>query len=225
MKLVQLLNEIIKEAVPVPEELKGKTWYHGTKEELVQKIISEKALIPPTTPGKGDMSPQLGKVYITSDVKEGIGYAFFRNGGHLEYPRPGWETKEAYGYLVVIQGTDMKEYEPDEDIVADLVGDYDSNKENGVHKYQWLRDLSQRVAPKQFDKYEKQGDYAYGTKLGKMVVKYLTPAQKLLLVLAGKKMGHEGSIPVSEVWKLDQRKREEYLKNPEGFRDISEKLL
>ena len=226
MNLVSIYNEIIAEAVPVPEELKGKIWYHGTKKEFVNKIISDKALMPPESPGKRDMSPQLGKVYMTSDIKEGIGYAFFRNNLYIEYPRKGWETEEGFGYLVVINGKDMKEFEPDEDIVADLIPDYDDNKNpDGTHKYQWLRDLAKNVAPKQFDKYETRGDYEYGTKLGKMLMKYITPAQKLLLVLAGQKLGHEGKIPVSEVWELDFRKREEYLKNPEGFRNISKRLL
>lgn len=223
MDIRKLIKEILIEMAPPVGYLSTMDWYHGASPDRVASIINDGHLKPSDLVKKGSrsqMAPQFGKVYLTHDVVEGLGYAFFRAGSHMVVDKP--IDKKAY--LVVVDGGALKSVDPDEDIIADLIPDFPSNMENGKHKLQWLRDLASRVAPKALQKYEKMGDYAYGTALGKMLMKYLNDEQKIELIVHGKKMAHGGEIPIKEVWELDMSQKERYKSDPNGFREFSKRI-
>lgn len=215
--------DIIYNEMAIPSEnIRMSNWYHGTSKENVQKIISDGYLKPSqliTKNTKRQMSPQFNKVYLTNNLVEGIGYAFFRNGSHFEYP--GNKKIDGTAYLVIIDGNDMKNVHSDEDIIADLILQTD---ENNNPKYRWLNYLAMRVAPKAYKKYMDMGDYGYGTQLGKILIKYLSDEQHLKLIEIGRKLAHEGNIPIKKVWELDMSKINEYKNNINGFKEISKRI-
>lgn len=219
-----IIREALSEMAPPIGYLSSKDWYHGASPDRIASIMHDGYLKPSDLVKKGSrsqMAPQFGKVYLTHDIVEGIGYAFFRAGAHMSSDR---QDKGSKAYLVVVDGGALKDVEPDEDIIADLLPDYDSNMENGRHKFQWLRDMATRYAPKAFQKYERMGDYAYGTALGKTLMKYLTDDQKIELITHGKKMAHGGEIPIREVWELDIANKAQYKERPDGFRKFSKRI-
>lgn len=173
-------------------------WYHGTNKEGYEGIKSEGYLIPRkdiTEKLKSMMAPQYNKVYMTANIQEAIGYAFLRSEKDKE------SNGQKYGYLVVIDGKELEDIHPDEDIIADIIPLH-VNKFNNS----WLRNLAKQKAPKSLEKYDKYGDYAYGTALGKLLIKYLTDEQKYTLIEYGKKIAHTGGVKVKEIWKLSLTK-------------------
>lgn len=204
---------------PAPSDLQVKTWYHGTTLEAGQSISKEGFLRAPK-PKRGLMDPMKDSVYITSDLKEALGYAFFRSGSHLEYPKEG-----ATGFcaLIVIDGQDLSEVNPDEDTIADLIPDY-VKTESGEHKYPWLVSMAKAYAPKEYEKYQRYGDYRYGIALGKKLVRHLTDGQRLKLIEASGKLAHLGQIPVEEVWKIPLSEVKFLQQNPEDFRLVGERI-
>lgn len=173
-------------------------WYHGTNKEGYEGIKTEGYLIPRkdiTEKSKSKMAPQHNKVYMTSNIQEAIDYAFFRSGNDKN------SDGRKFGYLVVIDGTELEDIHPDEDIIADTIPLY-VNKDNNS----WLRNLAKQKAPKSLEKYDKYGDYAYGTALGKLLMKYLTDEQKYKLIEYGKKIAHTGRVKVKQIWKLSYDK-------------------
>jgi hypothetical protein len=238
MRLGDLAKQVLKEvSVPASDDLRGKTWYHGTPLEAAEKIASSRVLKPAEVAKKANLAPQAGMVYLTSNLHEGLQYAIFRNGGSFYQSDPRMQQLDGkYGALVVISGDDLKNIEPDEDTVADILGHVD-RKTNyfrpdspyydrmGDAAMGWLIYLAQKKAPSTYRSYVLNGDYDLGTKLGKVLMKYMTPAQKLQLVLEGGKLGNEGEIPVSEVWKIPFTAVWEIARKPETFRQFSERLL
>ena len=69
------------------------------------------------------------------------------------------------------------------------------------------------------------GDYAYGTALGKTLIKHLTDKQIHMLIDADKKVAHTGEVPVKEVYKLNMDDREFYKEHPTEFRSKAERIL
>lgn len=220
----KLIREALEEMAPPVDFLSSMEWYHGAAPDRIASIMSDGHLKPSDLVKKGSrrqMAPQFGKVYLTHDIVEGIGYAFFRAGSHMG---GHLQSKGNKAYLVVVDGGALKDVDPDEDIIADLIPDYPDNMDGDRHKFQWLRNLASRVAPKAFQRYEVYGDYAYGTALGKMLMKYLTDEQKIELISHGKKMAHGGEIPIREVWELDIANKEQYKNDPNGFRQFSKRV-
>lgn len=219
---MSLVEKILKEAKvliesPVDASMVNKTWYHGTSLENGLKIAQEGVLKPNGTVTKltkGFMKPQFNKVYLTEDVTEAIRYAYFRR-----------KNKNENCCLVIIKGSSLVDFEPDEDTIADLIPTYIKD-ENGNLKYPWLRNLAQNNYPKELKRYDVMGDYRYGTALGKKMIKLLTYDQKLILVNIAKKLANNGELKVSEVWELSSDE-ENYLSSTNGapnFKDVSKKI-
>lgn len=219
---MSLVEKILKESKtliesPVDASMINKTWYHGTSLENGLKIAQEGFLKPNSTVSKltkGFMKPQFNKVYLTEDITEAISYAYFRR-----------KNKNENCCLVIVKGSSLIDFEPDEDTIADLIPTYIKD-ENGNHKYPWLRNLAQNNYPKELKRYDVMGDYRYGTSLGKKMIKLLSNDQKLILVNVAKKLANNGELKVSEVWELSADE-ENYLNSTNGapnFRDVSKKI-
>lgn len=206
----------------------SKLYYHGTSEEKALQIIKDGYLkaredLKPNT--RIQLAPQYGKVYLTASLGEGLGYAFYRNKSHFSYDYPS-ENKNGFAYLIVIDGKKLVDVEPDEDIIADLIEKYLYTKnQDEKDEYRWLYYLATRKAPKTLRKVEKMGDYHYAVNLGKILIKYLTPQQKIKLITIGEKIAHTGNIPIKEVWKIPIGKKQEIRKNINNFKKYSERIF
>jgi hypothetical protein len=205
--------------------IKSSEWYHGTNEESAVNIIKSGGLNPSTITTKKSrgLQPVSGKTYLTRDIEEALAYAYLRSGaGSFKYPRVGDDQK--FGYVIVIDGNELKEIQPDEDIIADLVMDYESNMVNGKHIFPWLVQLAKSKTPSLYKKYEREGDYSYGTEMGKVLMKYLSDGQKEQLINHGKKLAHDGPLKVKEVWRIYLSRHSMYKSNPENFKSYSKRI-
>lgn len=186
-------NHIYEMASPLDIH-KNIYWYHGTNSTHLESIMKNRVLKPSeivTATSKRMMAPQYGKVYLTQDVEEALSYAYMRISSRDE--------GKILPILVVIDGRELIDFEPDEDILADLISKYvTSDKFNNT----WLRKLAADNAPAMLSKYDVFGDYAYGTQLGKILIKYLTDDQKYDLINHGGKIAHTGEIKIKEIWQL-----------------------
>lgn len=194
------LLKILKESLP-NNEIKSTDWYHGTSLENGINILKEGFIKPSeivTSKTKRFMAPVYNRVYLTQSISEAAGYALFRN--------------NEGGYIIVVNGNDLTDVQPDEDIIADLIPSY--KIKDGIHPYQWLVNIAKNYFPNDYEKYETKGDYAYGTALGKKILKILNDNQKLELIKIGKKLGSEGKIKIKSAYKI-----------PESFRKIPEENL
>lgn len=219
---MSLVEKILREAKvliesPIDASMINKIWYHGTSLENGLKIAQEGVLKPNSTVSKltkGFMKPQFNKVYLTEDVTVAMSYAYFRR-----------KNKNENCCLVIIEGSSLSDFEPDEDTIASSIPTYIKD-ESGNHKYLWLRNLAQNNYPKELKRYDDMGDFRYGTALGKKLIKLLTYDQKLILANIGKKLANTGELKVSEVWELSSEE-ENYLCSTNGapnFRDVSKKI-
>lgn len=178
------LNEMAKPSLTHTKTL----WFHGTSKENIDSIIKDGTIKPSKSVNKRTrrlMAPVYDKVYFTASVEEAVSYAYFRSS--IDDPV----------YLIVIDGKSLKDVQPDEDIIADIL-----QTENTVKGFEWLDRLAKYIDPKLYAKFQSMGDYAYSVSLAKKVVKQLNDTQKIELINKGMKIAHSGEIKIAEVWEL-----------------------
>lgn len=215
--MIKTYEDYINEMAMATENMRNNLWYHGTSEENALKIMKDGYVKPSeavTTKTRGYMSPQFNKVYLTSSLEEGIGYAFFRNGKSLNYGNIGLNKSTQYAYLIIIDGKELNDLNPDEDIIAD-----------NIDNLEWLKIMAKNYAPNEYKKYMSMGDYAYGTKIGKKLMNYLSDKQKIELIELGGKVAHDGKINIKEVWKIDMNERVTINKNINDWKKYSTKIF
>lgn len=202
MKHIPTFKDYINEMAMPSSKQKGAFWYHGTSKEYIDKIIKDKALKPSEAVTKSTrrlMAPAFGKVYLAGNADEAIGYAYFRSPVNTPV------------YLVVVDGKALKDIQPDEDVIADLL-----QTEDTIKGFEWLDRLAKYIDPKLYAKFHSMGDYAYSVSLAKKVVKQLSDNQKIELINQGMKIAHSGEIEISEVWELPPNNRRDGNVNVTG---------
>ncbi len=191
-KLNNYVDDVIREylnemAMPSSTHISS-FWYHGTSGKHIDKIIKDKALKPSeavTKRSRGMMTPVFDKVYLTAEINEAIGYAYFRS------------PADTPAYLVIVDGKALKDIQPDEDSIADLL-----QTEDTIKGFEWLVSLAKYTDPKLYDKFLRMRDYAYSVSLAKKIVNKLSDARKIELINKGMKIAHSGAIEISQVWEL-----------------------
>lgn len=217
MKIKTFKQYISEMAVPRQEDL-SKTYYHGTSTEKAIDGIIKNGINPPdlTFKPKNNLTPVEGKVYITPELRYAIIYAI---GGDMlgsKWYDPEFKRNEQYGYLVVIDGNQLKDIQPDEDGLGELL--YDKKAPN------WLQKLAQlNLAPSTLNKIS-QGEYSYFAKAGKVLVKKMSDQQKLEIISLGTHIAHTGNIQYKEIWKFDKLKTEQLEKDGSNFFKLAEKI-
>lgn len=116
-----------------------KTYYHGTPTRESAAGIMRDGIAPGSkTRGKGKLAPVAGKAYVTPVLRYAIVYAL---GGNMLGARaePLIEKYGRNGYLFVVPGAEMKDIEPDEDSVGEILHDLLSRRP--FHKYRYGKDF------------------------------------------------------------------------------------
>lgn len=187
-------------------------WYHGTTKEFIDKIINDKMLKPSekvTKKSRGYMTPVFDKVYLTADINEAIRYAYFRS--KINTP----------SYLVVVDGKSLKDIQPDEDVIADLL-----QTEDTIRGFEWLDRLAKYVNPNLYAKFKRHGIYDYTVSLAKKIVRELTDMQKIDLINKGMKIAHSGGIEISQVWELPpDEKMYNYTVNGDNYKELGKRIF
>lgn len=208
MKQIPTFENFINEMAMPSTNQRGVFWYHGTSKEYVDKIIKDKALKPSEAVTKRTrrlMSPVFDKVYLTAKIDEAIDYAYFRSLANTPV------------YLVVVDGKSLKDIQPDEDVIADLL--------QTIEGFEWLDRLAKYTDPKLYAKFHNMGDYAYSVSLAKKVVKQISDEQKIELINKGLKIAHSGAIEISQVWELPPIERgSKNTINSENYTQFGKKI-
>ena len=203
MKLIKFLNET-----------KDIVYYHGTSNEDAAKKISKEGIKGRDVQGKSHLAPVAGRVYLTTDIEYALIYAL---GGVMmgtDIPEQ-WIKESKYGYVFVIENSQLKDAQPDEDNIGELIYKKEIN---------WLNDLAiNKLTTRQYDKVM-DGEYDYWASSGKKILKILTPLQKKEIMQHTKNVASLGSITPSQVWRIDKTKSKQLKKDGSNFFKIAKRV-
>jgi hypothetical protein len=109
-----------KAAPPTDLDMK-KVYYHGTSSAKAAKGILRSGIQPPNLTTRYDRTrPVEGKVYITPKLEYAAIYALGGVFAGHDYPTGHMKGGE-YGYVFVIPGKELREIQPDEDNIGEMV--------------------------------------------------------------------------------------------------------
>lgn len=214
-------------AAPRPIDL-GAVYYHGTPRKAnAESIMINGIKSPDLADRHGYLRPVEGKVYITRDLAYAQVYALGGDfAGHDV--NPVFKGLGQYGYIFVIDGKQLKDIQPDEDSVGELV--YEENIE-------WLDELAQDIL--KYEKYDDfgqdlgyrnlydaiiGGEYDAWAAGGKVLLDHMTDWQKLDLLDFGAHVAHTGKIIPKETWRIDRKKTPDLAKDGSNFFDLAERI-
>lgn len=186
--------------------------YHGTPTMknglsiLEDNCIKTQFYESDTKDTKHLMTPITGKIYVSPNLAYTIRYTIKlakRLGEHISNKEC---SKNKYGYLFIIDNSDIKTIQPDEDSIGHFIGTCMENPSLPYAK--WLLPLAKKYIDEDTLKGIKDGyfiDYAYG---GKHVVNHMTNKQKKELINLGSHIAIEGKsergVKFLEAWKFDK---------------------
>jgi len=225
--LEYLKEELAEMAAPRNKDFE-KIYYHGTPKAKNAIGIYERGIeIPDLTLRKGKLKPVEGKVYITPDIQYAIIYALGAAMlGHDMYNMVKNGYDERYGYLFSIDGKELKDIQPDEDSIGEILYNCFKDKEyEQKNNLFWLtRIANQKLTVNQI-RHVKDGEYADWAASGKKLIKFMTDEQKLRLIDIGAHIGHGGNLSFKEAWRIDKAFYAKYLK-PDGsnFFELADKV-
>lgn len=213
MRLNQYLIEM---AMPRDIDL-AKKYFHGTSDDKAGKGILTKGINPPDLEfkKKTQLTPVKGKVYITPDIKYALIYAIGANMIGSKLPERWIKAGEEYAWLFVIDGKQLKDIQPDEDSIGEMI----SNKEP-----MWIYNLAKReLTTRQLEKVM-DGEYSYWASCGKKLNKIMTDIQKLHLIDAGAHIAHTGNLKPNECWKMHKNDNEKLKSDGSNFFKIAKRI-
>ena len=203
----------------------GSLLYHGTdKEAAGRQILSDRALKPGSDlvqKGSNFLTPVAGRVYLSQNLRYAVIYVL---GGDIlgsELP-PTWAKHDKYGYLFVADSNDIREPQPDEDNIGELIG----KGLNGEKCPSWLLEMGRReLTSRQLQKV-KGGEYIYFAQVGKKLVKKMSQEQKRdLMDNWGANVANEGDIPIRQAWRFDKSECPKLLKDGSNFFQLAERVI
>lgn len=228
------MKEYRKLATPPPtEELRGREYYHGLSESRKFNSIREKGLIPNYRPvHDGLFAAQEGRGYLTSDIELAICYAFTR-GVNWDFLKMAPEKRDyqlyppdiTAGYILVFDGNDLGDVEPDEDKVIEMVY---------LKKFPWLNTIAKKFYSDGVanglgidldDYYELVSKDAWwwnSLHYGKQLITMMTPEQRLEICEAGGSIAHQGIIHPVAGWKLSSRKVDKLNTDGTNFFELAD---
>ena len=230
---MSLLREYIREllsemAAPRQSDLE-QVYYHGTpKEENAKSIMATGINAPDLSTRSGYLKPVEGKVYITPKISYASIYAI--GGSMAGHKVSDWMIKDygQYGYVFVIDGQQLKDIQPDEDSIGEMISNGEAD---------WLDDLARDAL--EYEDYDDEGqdlgynglydavmggEYDAWASAGKIVLDSMTDEQKLELIDLGAHVAHTGNLMPKETWRFDRNLTVELAKDGSNFFDLAERI-
>ena len=230
---MKLLREYIREllsemAAPRQSDLE-QVYYHGTpKEANAKSIMANGIKVPDLSTRSGNLKPVEGKVYITPKISYASIYAIGGSIAGIEAPE--WMLKDygQYGYVFVIAGQQLKDIQPDEDSIGEMISNGEAD---------WLDDLARDAQDN--EDYEDEGkglgynglyyavmggEYDAWAAAGKIVLGSMTDEEKLELIDLGANIAHTGNLMPKETWRFDRNRTIELAKDGSNFFDLAERI-
>lgn len=195
---------------------KEKTYYHGTTKESIAESIMENGLVPPDMSGQKDtlLKPVDGKVYLTPDISYALIYAI---GGSIvgeDVPESFIKNEGRYGYVFLVDGKDLQDIQPDEDAIGQMLAIDDGPE--------WLDRRAKAILGPSTYRRAKEGDYCWGARAGKTMLRHMTDAEKLDLIDKGTAIAHHGNLRPFAVWKVDKLRCRDLEKDGSNVSEVCE---
>jgi len=230
VKLVQKPRTAsLKQAMPpVPEDWKGKVFYHGTpREDAAKSIMKQGLIVPPDLSKKPShlTTPVEGKTYLSQDISYALIYALGANIAGHDMPK-GWvdDKHGRYGYVFAIDASDMGDVQSDEDSVGELLHKLLNGK---TDEPKWLLQWAESNVAETRLKRVKRGEYAYYAAVGKQILSYFKKSNPALLgslLRYCKHIAHHGPVKPSAVWRVDKTKSKDFKADGSNFFEVAKKL-
>jgi len=226
---------------------KEKVYYHGTESEKSALSILKKGINPPDLELRTDNSliPRKGKVYITSNLGYALIYTFGANRVGEQMEKGWWKRytgRGQYGYIFEISGKNLKDIEPDEDSIGEMISNkkplwlYKKAKE--IFEYGLLNpeqdfninipeDIKEELElfSGEFFRGIMQGEYSFWAFGGKILLDYyLTDEEKIKLIDEGSHIAHTGTLKPSKAWKINLDLIGELKSNGSNFFKYAERI-
>ena len=215
--------------MPAPRQSDlAQVYYHGTpKEENAKSIMANGINAPDLSTRSGYLKPVEGKVYITPKISYASIYAI---GGDIAGSDASRmiENYGQYGYVFVIDGQQLKDIQPDEDSVGEMVYN---------ERYYWLDDLAEEyLMDEEYDDYGMDlgyrslyhaimgGEYDAWAAGGKILLDVMDDEQTFELIDDGAHVAHAGNLTPKETWRFDRNRTVDLAKDGSNFFDLAERI-
>jgi len=245
LKTLSFVNEMAK---PLQHHL-SKTYYHGTStHKNAKNIIKSGKIIAPKLTSNTALTPIDGFVYMTPEKSYAQIYALGANMAGSDMSTL-LKRDDKYGFIFVINNKDLKNIQPDEDSIGELIEQtYNKNKNH------WLIKLAKHVLSDEYlsnnmtgntdyadyednddygadytaytsiyDLIVKHGEYDAYAVGGKILLKYFSDKEKLKIIDMGAHIANKGSVSFSEVWRLDKNKSKQLLRDGSNLEKLVDK--
>jgi len=251
MDLAERIDSLLEMAAPKSSH-KGLMYYHGTAKTSSAKGILRSGIKPPDLSvahrsdrldGKGGpLRPRDGKVYLTNQLRYAIVYAIGADMLGQQLPDQ-FIGKEPYGYVFLVPGKELKDIEPDEDSIGELLS---AQLRGDTNDFGWLKDIAHKILRRRdfMDEYPDElvgydsildavedGDYVSWAIIGRAIVDNLEDWMVYdilksggIHVASGIHVANKGKVVPSECWQLDKRKTQELRKDGSNFYDIAKRI-
>ena len=220
-------------AVPRDSDF-AKVYYHGTSiEKNGESILKEGIKIPDLTLRKGKYRPVDGKVYITPYIFYAQIYAIGGDFAGNNYTPSAYEQEHGgrYGWMFVIDGNQLKDIQPDEDSIGEILyyslnrGDIKEHPNYNLDNLEWLVNMAKNnLTPLQYKKVKNYEDFGDLAMAGKKLVKIMSGKQHLELIDKGAHIAHGGNLIPKEAWKIDKFNVIDLKKDGSNFFDVADKI-
>ena len=236
MEYDKLFQKLMEMALP-RESDRAKVYYHGTSDIVkVKGILADGIIKPSENKSRRTMVPVIGRMYMTPDLNYALVYAL----GGIKMESTPWEgdrkPENRYGAVFTIPGTELKDIQPDEDAVGEMLYDVLNSKSAHLDDFnyelikfpddlKWLEYSAQRyLTPLQIQKVKRYDDIGHLIVAGKKLVGYLTDEQKLKLIDLGAAIANQGGVHPSECWLVDKLDSMKYAKDGSNFFQVARKV-
>lgn len=216
------LCDLFEMATPTKDH-RSKIYYHGTASEdaglsILKTGIQPGDIVMQRKSVKGpSLEPVKGKVYVTPELKYAQIYAL---GGDVA---GSLMRQRGYGYLFVIDGSELSDIQPDEDSIGEMIyyafkGD---RKEPLLQRY--VNIASRELTVSQWRRFA-DADYVMWAHLGKKLLKKMSDEDKLSFIDLGAHVANTGAIQFKEAWRIDKAKSKDLKRDGSNFFDLAEKV-
>lgn len=224
MKLIDIINEQVSNST---------IYYHGTSSEEAGKKIIEQGIKPGIIKTSNKIgAPVVNRVYLTPDLETAIVYCIGANmiGSDIS----NLIKKEGrYGYLFGITKQNLtNDIQPDEDTIGYLLqyvytGKYYGDELKNIKSLnlKWLKYLADsKLSSNQIKNILHNYDDMLLFKMGKKLVKYMTPEEKQMIINAYSNIAHDGNVIPETCWKFDKMLNPKLKKDGSNFFQLAKRI-
>ena len=207
---------ILSEMAAPTKDIENMTFYHGTSSKAAAEGIMKDGIKTSGKVSKASLTPVKGAAYVTPHIHYAQIYAL---GGDMagSTHKMSDEDENPHGHVFKISGNKLKDVQPDEDSIGEMVG----NKKGPA----WLHHLAAKHLTSGTMSKVREGDYASFARAGKKLVSKMADHEKIdLIVNHGAHVANLSSIKPDEAYRIDKSKKHLLKSDGSNFFDHAEKV-